>query len=101
VTLLSQTQLKPHDRVYIPNYHFYRTDRFLGREGGTAVTVRKNIPHLVSVEATGVCIFIGNSEVLLAAVYETGGRAWGDSDIIVLLSFRRKYILEGDLNAKH
>jgi hypothetical protein len=38
---------------------------------------------------------------LLAAVYESRGRAWSDADIIELLSFRRKSILAGDLNAKH
>jgi hypothetical protein len=59
-----------------PKYHFYRTDRFPGRKGGTAVAVRKGITHnhvdlppLVAVEATGACIPIGNSEVLLAALY--------------------------------
>jgi hypothetical protein len=53
-----------------------------GRKGGTAFAVRKDIPHnhvdlppLVSVEATGVCIHIGNSEVLPAAVYKSSGRA--------------------------
>jgi hypothetical protein len=85
VALLSETHLKPHERFHIPNYHFYRTDRFPERKGGTAVAVRKGIPHnhadlppLVSVEATGVCIPIGNSEVLLTAVYKSPGRAWSD-----------------------
>jgi hypothetical protein len=100
--------LKPQERFIISNYHFYRTDHYPGRKGGTAVAVRKDIPHnhidlppLVSVEQTGVCIPIGNSEVLLAAVYKSPGRAWSDADIIELLSFRRKSILAGDLNAKH
>ncbi|PNF22596.1 hypothetical protein B7P43_G12673 [Cryptotermes secundus] len=108
VALFSETHLKPHERFFIPNYHFYRIDRQSGRKGGTAVAVRKCIPHnhvdlppLVSVEATGVCIPIGNSEVLLAAVYKSPGRAWSDSDITELLSFRRKSILAGDLNAKN
>jgi hypothetical protein len=74
----------------------------------TAVAVRKGIPHnhvdlppLVSIEAKGVCIPIGNSEVLFAAVYKPPGRAWSDADITELLSFRRRSILAGDLNAKH
>jgi hypothetical protein len=68
-------------RGFNPNFDFYRTDRFPGRKGGTAVAVRKGIPHnhvdlpnLVSVEATGVCIPIGNNEVLLAAVNKSPGR---------------------------
>ncbi|PNF38110.1 hypothetical protein B7P43_G15356, partial [Cryptotermes secundus] len=41
------------------------------------------------------------SEVLLAAVYKSPGRAWSDANITELLSFRRKSILAGDLNAKN
>jgi hypothetical protein len=59
-----------------------------------------DLPPLVSVEATGVCIPIGNQEILLAAVYKSPGRTWSDSDITELLSFRHKCILAGDLNAK-
>jgi hypothetical protein len=53
------------------------------------------------VEATGVCIPIGNSEVLLAAVYKSPGRIWSDTDITELLNFRHKSILAGDLKAKN
>jgi hypothetical protein len=45
VALLSETYLRPHERLFIPNYHFYRINRFPGRKGGTAVAVRKGIPH--------------------------------------------------------
>jgi hypothetical protein len=72
--LLSETHLNPHERFFIPNYYFYRTDPCPGRKGGTAVPVKKGIPHnhvdlppLVSIEATWVCIPIGISELLLAA----------------------------------
>jgi hypothetical protein len=33
MALFSGTHLKPQERFFIPNYHFYRTDRFLGRKG--------------------------------------------------------------------
>jgi endonuclease/exonuclease/phosphatase family metal-dependent hydrolase len=108
VALFSKTHLKRHERLFISNYHFYRTDRHPDRKGGTLATVRRGVPHnhvdllpLVSVEATGVCIPIGNSEVLLASVYKSPARAWSDADITELLSFRCKSILAGDLNAKH
>jgi hypothetical protein len=102
--LFSETNLKPYERLYIPNYHFYRIDRHPERKGGTAVAVRKGISHIhedvppfVSVEATGVCIPIGNREILLAAVYKSPGRTWSDPDITELLSLRHKCILDGDL----
>jgi hypothetical protein len=108
VALLSETHLKPHERFYISNYNFYRTDLFPGRKGGNAVAVRKGIPHnhvdlppLVSVEATGVCVPTGNSELMLAAVYKPPGRAWSDADITELLNFKHKSVLAGDLNVKH
>jgi hypothetical protein len=95
-------------RFFISNYHFYRTDCHPGRAGRTAVAVRKcvhhnyvDLPQLVSVEATGVCIPIGNNEVLLASVYNSPARAWSDAHITELLSFRRKSILAGGLGAKH
>jgi hypothetical protein len=74
VALPSETHLKPHERFCIPNYYFYRTDRFPGRKGGTAVAIRKGVLHanvhlalFVSVEATGFYVRIGNNEVFLAA----------------------------------
>jgi hypothetical protein len=33
VALLSEAHLKPHERFFIRNYHFYRTHRFPGRKG--------------------------------------------------------------------
>ena len=108
MALLSETLLKPHDRFCIQNYTFYRTDRFPGRKGGTAVAIRKGIPHtnvdltpLVSVEATGVYIPIGNKEIFLAAVYKSPSRTWSDADIMKLLAIRNKTVLAGDLNAKN
>jgi exonuclease III len=107
VALLSETHLKPRERFCIPNYHVYRTDRYPGRKGGTAVAIRKGVPHtevdlapLVSIEATVVYIPTGNNEVFLAAVYKSPSRAWSDADILQLLALRRKAVLAGDLNAK-
>jgi hypothetical protein len=64
---------------------------------GTAIAVRKGIPHnhvdlppLLSVEETEVCIPVGNDVVLLAAVYKSPGRLWNNTDILKLLSFKRK-----------
>jgi hypothetical protein len=108
VALLPETHLKPHERFFISNYHFYHTGRFPGRKGGTAIAMRKGIPHnhidlpsLVSIEATGVCIPNGNSGVLLAAVSKSTGHAWNDTGISELLSFRHKSLLARDLNAKY
>jgi hypothetical protein len=108
VTLFSETHLKPRERFFIRNYHFHRTDRHMGRKSGTAVEVTKGVPHnyvdlppLVSVEATVGCVPLGNSKILLASVYKFPGRAQSNADITEFLSFRRKSVWAGDMNAKH
>jgi hypothetical protein len=74
VFLLSQTNVISHGRFLISNNHFYRTGRFPGKKEGNCVVVKKrnspyraDLPFLVSIEATGVCIRIGNCEMLFAA----------------------------------
>jgi hypothetical protein len=95
-------------RFYIPNYHIYRHDRLDRNKGGSAIAVKRGIPHtyvdlppLLLLEATGVSIPIGHTEMLLAFVYKSPLRAWRDADITELLNLRTKSILAGDLNAKH
>jgi hypothetical protein len=90
--LLSETHLKFYEQFFIPIYLFYRNDRFPGKKGGTAAAVRIGIPHnhvhlppFASIEATGVCIPIGNNDVPLAAVCKSPGHAWNDADITELL----------------
>jgi hypothetical protein len=51
-----------------------------------------DLPPLAAVEATGVCVPIGNSEVLLAVVSMPPGHTWNDADIIKLLSFRQSLV---------
>jgi hypothetical protein len=68
----------PHSqrhRLYISNYDAYWPDCEDGHKGRTAVAVKKGIFHtcidllpLLSIEATGVYIPIGNTEVFLAAI---------------------------------
>jgi exonuclease III len=98
VALFSETHLKPHERFFIKNYHVYRMDRYPGRKGGTAIVVTKSIPHnhvelplLVSEEATGVCIPVGNDVVLLAVVYKSPGRPWNNMDIRIIWTSLSSY----------
>jgi hypothetical protein len=45
VALLSETYQKTDEMFLILNYCFYRSEHYPGRKGGTAVVVRKDIPH--------------------------------------------------------
>jgi hypothetical protein len=65
VALLSETHLKPHERLFIPNYHFYRNDSFPAKKGNPHNHVEMCPLH--SIKAIVVCIPNGNSDVLLVA----------------------------------
>jgi hypothetical protein len=58
-----------------------------------------DLPPL-SVEAMGICIPIGHTEMLLACVYKPPLQLWQDAVITELFNLRMKSILAGDLNAK-
>jgi hypothetical protein len=88
---------------YIPNYGIFRTESEDGHKCEIAVAVKKGISHtcvdlalIVSVEATGVCIPIGNTEMFLAAVYKSSQRLWSGIGSTKPLGFRNKSILAGD-----
>jgi hypothetical protein len=73
-----------------------------------ALQLKKGTPHsyidlppLNSTEVTGVCIPIGNTQMLLAVVYRFLKRVWYDTNITEVLGFRNKSIIAGDLNSKH
>jgi hypothetical protein len=66
VGLFSETHLKTHERFFIPNFHFYWSDRYPGKKGIPHNHV--DLPPLVSVEVTWVWIPIGNSEVLMTSL---------------------------------
>jgi hypothetical protein len=108
VALISEARLKPYMRFCISNYGIYWIDRHGRQKGGTSVEVNKDIPHtyvnlpsFLSVEATGICIPIGNTEMLLAAVYKSPQKVWSDKVVTEFLYIRNKFILAGDLNANH
>jgi cytochrome b561 len=89
VTLFSETYLKPH--IIIKT----------GTKAELPWELRKAfLTHLLTyllffqLEVTGVCIPIGNTEMLLA-------KQWSDTDITELSRFKNKSILVGDPNAKH
>jgi hypothetical protein len=51
VTVLSETRLTPHERFFIPNYHFYQTDPFPGRKSTSHDHVRP-MPYVRHVHLT-------------------------------------------------
>jgi hypothetical protein len=86
MALFTATHWKPHMRFFVLDYDIYRTDREDWNKGGNAIAVKTGIPHtcadlppLLSAEATGACIPIGNTEIFLAYLYKSLQRLWSDT----------------------
>jgi len=107
-THLWETHPEPNERSFIPNCHVFSVDHSSGLNGEIAIAVRKCISHnpvelppVFSREETGICVVIGNREVLLTPVYNSLGRARNDADVTDFLRFRSMSSLAGDMNAKN
>lgn len=115
--LIGETFLKSSSSGFnIPNYHSYMTNRTAGRGGGTAILVKKTIPHYLLppklpagalMEATGVAVEItglGLTE-LHAVYYPPSGSAahatFHPELMTALLTGEGPVIAMGDFNAKH
>jgi hypothetical protein len=68
VAMLSDTHLKFHERFFIPNYHFYQTDCYPGRNGITVVAVRKGIPRQPCKPTPPPCFIRNSRSAYLLAV---------------------------------
>jgi hypothetical protein len=44
MALFSETHLKPHERFFIPNYYFYRTDRYQGKKAELPLQLEEAFP---------------------------------------------------------
>lgn len=110
VALLNETHLKPSKRFTIPNYITHRIDRRGRKGGGTAVVIKKCLPHqalpemkateTTTLESTGIQITLRN-KINLYAAYMPPGRDFQGEELEVLLDEDTPLIIAGDLNAKH
>lgn len=108
ILLLQETWLRPSDSYALRNFQVYRNDRCNQRGGGTAIAVRKNIPHrriptpqLSSMEATIVEIGTNLGPVTLISAYKSPANTLVPDDLISLKNQGNKVIIAGDLNCKH
>jgi hypothetical protein len=60
-----------------------------------------DLPSLVSIAVTGVCIPTSKCNILSTAVHKSPSSTWSDTDATKLLRLRNKSILASDLDAKH
>lgn len=116
VALLTETHLKPlRDNIYLPGFHVHRLDRTATGGGGVAVAVKfgtkhRLLPqfHLDLVEAIGVEVETTLGPIVFVAVYyptqcktNDGSATKLRNDIMKLTRRHGKYVIGGDLNARH
>ena len=105
--LLNETKLTPDDRISIPPYRIYRTDRSLNRGGGSAILVHPTLhpirmggylPHR-NAEEVVVKIKIGRKHLLLITWYSATPDYTSNSLKTFLSQFDLPKIIMGDFNA--
>lgn len=108
IMCISETHLKPTATLKLRNYTTYRTDRLNRHGGGTAITIKSQIPHRQAVlpkfntlEATGIYIQLNNKETLVVAAYYPPQGQLDENDLDSLILTHKDFIICGDLNAKH
>ena len=115
IAIITETHLKPEVNVFIPDFRLLRFDRTSARGGGVAVAVRRNIDcrllpnfQLKFIEAIGIEVRTPFGPITIIAAYcpkqaskHDGTSALLRSDLAKLTRRRSKYIIAGDLNARH
>ncbi|GJQ79297.1 hypothetical protein Trydic_g16165 [Trypoxylus dichotomus] len=89
--LIDETHLRASNRLILPNFRVYRTDRENARGGGTAILVK----------STAVTVNLATGPVKLVAAYKAPNRQLLEDDLCEIFDTRGAVILAGDLNAKH
>ena len=108
IALINETHFNGSDRMGIANYVVYNNNRD-GRGGGTAIYVRKHLPHhrvvtppLTSLEASIVCTHTTRGDINLVAAYRQPRKNLHHNDLHSVMEMNNTpTILAGDLNSKN
>lgn len=106
--LVQETQLKPSEKLTIPNYHVYREDRD-GRGGGLAIIIKRThnftilgTPDTQNIETIRGQVQIKEKTIIIASVYRPPHKDLLDEDLNTLFVMgKHPIIAAGDYNAKH
>lgn len=115
VALITETHLKPNKNFSLPDHQVIRLDRITARKGGVAIAIRRNLKfrmlpdfRLSITEAVGIEMTSSNGPIILIAAYcpiqckdADGTTTQLKNDIQILTRRPSKFILAGDLNARH
>lgn len=103
---INETKLDSQYSMKIPGYIVYRSDR-TANGGGVAMIIRKDIKHhvkpltLENIESVSVCIQTKVGEICVISAYLPPGKELSQKDLREITKCHNKYVLMGDLNARH
>ena len=115
IAIITETHLKPEVNMFLPDFRFVWLDRAYSSGGGVAIALRREIScHLLPsfqlkvIEAVGLEVTTGVGPITIIAAYcpkqvnvRDGTATNLRSDIIKLTRSQGRFIIAGDLNAKH
>ncbi|GJQ66521.1 hypothetical protein Trydic_g4508 [Trypoxylus dichotomus] len=106
--LIGETHLRASNRLTLPNFRVYRTDREDARGRVTAILVKSTIEHhadlaldLINIEATAITVNLATGPVKVIADYKAPHRQLLEDDLSEIFDTRGAVILAGDLTARH
>lgn len=116
VAFLTETHLKPDKNICFPQHSIVRLDRMSGQNGGgVAIAIKRGLEYqmlpdfqLSLIEAVGVELASPDGPIILIAVYcpvqcrqPDGSSMRLKNDIHKLTRRKGKFVIAGDLNARH
>jgi Reverse transcriptase (RNA-dependent DNA polymerase)/Endonuclease-reverse transcriptase len=108
IVLISETFLKPHVRINLPNFSCYREDREIKHGGGVAILIKSSIKHsrvitpiLTNLELTAIELIINNTRHIIASAYNPPQKRLLSTDLNKIFNMGSSVVVAGDFNAKH
>lgn len=107
IVIVTETYLKPHVKISLPNFVCLRRDRLSRPGGGVAIFIKKSIKHarinpdVINLESVAIQINNNNKIITIAAAYNSPGDELLQSDLDAVLGLGSSVILSGDFNARH
>ena len=115
IAVITETHLKPEVNIFLPGFQLVRLDRISAGGEEVAIAVRSNVKRrllpsfqLKTIEAIGVEVETSLGPIIIIAAYcpkqtttRDGTAAKLRNDLAKLTRRRAKYIIAGDLNARH
>ena len=108
LAVVTETHLKPIDKLNETRYTMYRLDRLHSAKGGLIIlhkktlhSVQVDMPVLESLETIGCHLFLDKSKLTIIGAYKQPSKIIQEKDIKNLRKINSKLIITGDLNCKN